>query len=115
MKIQPTKTTQRRKSKRICAKRDISHGLDEESFERILRRWQIHAGDISSSGIEIGVYTEIISQLEDKMKHIENNDPRKKILRGELIKYVGERRRLLNYLKETDYSRFTQSNDRLSA
>ena len=110
-----TSNTKKRKNPRLIRKKDISQNLDQETFNTVISRWQIHAEDTASCGIEIGIYTEKISQLEDKMKRLKVSDPIKKVLRGKLIQSVGERRRLLNYLKATDHSRYIQANDRLSA
>ena len=107
--------TKKCKNLRLLRQKNISQNLDQETFDKVISRWQIHAEDTTSCGIEIGVYTEKISQLEDEMKRLKSSDPLKKVLRGKLIKSVGERRRLLNYLKATDYSRYAQANDRLSA
>ena len=107
--------TKKHKNLRLIRQKDISQNLDQETFDNVISRWQVHAEDTTSCGIKIGVYTEKISQLEDEMKRLKVSDPIKKVLRGKLIQSVGERRRLLNYLKETDYSRYTQANNRLSA
>lgn len=107
--------TKKRKNLRLLRQKDVSQNLDQETFNNVISRWKIHAEDTASCGIEIGVYTEKIVQLEDEMKQLKGSDPLKKVLRGKLIQSVGERRRLLNYLKATDHSRYTQANNRLSA
>ena len=61
-----------------------------------------HEGDTGSPEVQIAILTERIHQLTEHLKvHIHDNHSR----RG-LLKMVGKRRGLLNYLKEVDIERY---------
>ena len=95
------------------AKESISQGIEKADLKETLDRWQIHSKDKSSSDVEIGIYTAKIEGLEDELKRLAHCDPDRRSIRGQLIRYVGERRRLLNYLRSTDESRYKQAVARL--
>jgi small subunit ribosomal protein S15 len=68
----------------------------------IVEQYKVHDGDTGSTEIQVAILTERISQLTRHMagaKHDFNTQ------RG-LLKLVGQRRRLLNYLTTEDVDRY---------
>lgn len=81
----------------------------EGNFTGVIEKWQIHFKDTSSADVQIGVYTEKIKQLELKLRQMPTEDPDFKKIRYNLLKCVGERRRLLKYLQVSDYRRYIKA------
>jgi small subunit ribosomal protein S15 len=72
--------------------------LTREKKERLVREYRTHDNDTGSPEVQIALLTERISQLTEHLKmHRKDFSSR----RG-LLKLVGQRRRLLDYLKDTD-------------
>lgn len=72
--------------------------LTREKKERLIREYRMHDNDTGSPEVQIALLTERISQLTGHLKlHRKDFSSR----RG-LLKLVGQRRRLLDYLKDTD-------------
>lgn len=72
--------------------------LTREKKERLIREYRMHDKDSGSPEIQIALLTERINELTEHLKrHSKDFSSR----RG-LLKLVGKRRRLLNYLKDTD-------------
>jgi len=69
-----------------------------------IARYRKHEGDTGSSQVQIALLTERINYLTEHFKgHVKDFHGR----RG-LLKMVGKRRRLLEYLKRTDVERYRQ-------
>jgi len=76
--------------------------LDKASKTAIVEKFARHEGDTGSTEVQVAILTERISQLTGHMaqhKHDFHNQ------RG-LIKLVGQRRRVLNYLAKEDVDRY---------
>lgn len=72
--------------------------LTREKKERLMREYRMHDKDTGSPEIQIALLTERINELTGHLKrHSKDFSSR----RG-LLKLVGKRRRLLDYLKDTD-------------
>ena len=70
--------------------------------EVIIQKYQQHAKDRGSARVQIALLTERINYLTDHFrKHHKDHHSR----RG-LLKMVGQRRRLLEYLKKTDLEQY---------
>ena len=68
----------------------------------IINQYKIHEKDTGSSEVQIALLTERINHLTDHFKtHAKDFHSR----RG-LLKLVGQRRRLLNYLKGKDLEKY---------
>ena len=68
----------------------------------IIKAYQTHDGDTGSPEVQIALLTERITELTEHLKvHTHDNHSR----RG-LLKMVGKRRNLLNYLAKTDIQRY---------
>jgi len=79
-------------------------GLAVEEKKVLIDRFRLHDTDTGSPEIQIALLTERISYLNEHFKiHRKDHHSR----RG-LLKLVGQRRRLLNYLKSKDIQRYRE-------
>lgn len=77
-------------------------GLTTEQKQEIIDRYRLHNADTGSPEVQVAILSERITYLTDHFKtHAKDHHSR----RG-LIKLVGQRRRLLNYLKNKDIERY---------
>lgn len=75
----------------------------------IITRFRLHEADTGSPEVQVAILSERINYLTDHFKtHAKDHHSR----RG-LIKLVGQRRRLLNYLKKKDIDRYRSLIDTL--
>ncbi len=72
--------------------------------EEIIKKHALHKGDTGSPEVQVALLTEKIKELSEHLKEHKKDDHSR---RG-LIKMVGKRRRLLEYLKETEPERHTK-------
>ena len=80
-------------------------GLKQE----IIAKFKTHEGDTGSPEVQIAILSEKIAYLTEHFKiHLKDHHSR----RG-LLKMVGKRRRLLDYLKSKDVSRYRSVIERL--
>lgn len=76
--------------------------LNTDQKQGIIDRYRLHDADTGSPEVQVAILSERISYLTDHFKvHAKDHHSR----RG-LIKLVGQRRRLLNYLKNKDIDRY---------
>jgi len=76
--------------------------LTKEVKQSIINEYKIHENDTGSPEVQIAILTKRINQLTEHLKqHKKDYHSR----RG-LLKMVGKRRALLNYLKEKDLDRY---------
>ncbi len=72
--------------------------LDPQKKKKVIEKFKTHATDTGSPQVQIAILSEEVKELTDHLKtHKKDFSSR----RG-LIKKVGERRRLMRYLKRTD-------------
>lgn len=77
--------------------------------EAIIRDFRIHDTDTGSTDVQIALLTQRINELTGHFKtHTKDHHSR----RG-LLKLVGQRRRLLDYMKRRDAERYRQVIERL--
>jgi small subunit ribosomal protein S15 len=80
-----------------------------EQREQIIRDFRLHESDTGSSDVQVALLTQRINELTEHFKtHTKDHHGR----RG-LLKLVGQRRRLLDYLKSQDADRYRQLIERL--
>lgn len=80
-----------------------------QAKEEIIKEFQAHEGDTGSSDVQVALLTSRIDELRDHFKtHTKDHHSR----RG-LLKLVGQRRRLLDYVKRRDADRYRQLIERL--
>jgi small subunit ribosomal protein S15 len=78
--------------------------LTTEDKKEIIDRFKLHGKDTGSSEVQIALLSNRISYLTEHFKtHKKDHHSR----RG-LLKLVGQRRKLLNYLKRSDLTRYQQ-------
>lgn len=76
--------------------------LLKEKKSSIIGEYQIHEGDTGSPEVQIALLTHRINQLTEHLKlHRKDHHSR----RG-LLKMVGQRKRLLDYLRNKDMGRY---------
>ena len=81
----------------------------KETKEQVIRDYRVHESDTGSTDVQVALLTQRINELTEHFKtHIKDHHGR----RG-LLKLVGQRRRLLDYLKSRDVDRYRQLIDRL--
>jgi small subunit ribosomal protein S15 len=76
--------------------------LDKGTKEEITKKFQLHGKDTGSADVQIAILTERIIELTEHLKCA----PKDHSSRLALLKLVGQRRRLLDYLNSTDTSRY---------
>ncbi|MBI4642399.1 MAG: 30S ribosomal protein S15 [Deltaproteobacteria bacterium] len=77
-------------------------GLNTEQKREIIDRFRLHEADTGSPEVQVAILSERINYLTGHFKsHAKDHHSR----RG-LIKLVGQRRRLLNFLKTKDIERY---------
>jgi small subunit ribosomal protein S15 len=76
--------------------------LPKEVKEEIISENRSHDGDTGSTEVQIALLTR---RIQDLTEHLQNHKKDHHCRRG-LLKLVGQRRRLLNYLKKKDIERY---------
>lgn len=78
--------------------------LNVETKQTIIEQFKRHEGDTGSPEVQVALLTNRINSLTEHFKtHKKDHHSR----RG-LLMLVGQRRRLLNYLKEIDVKRYRE-------
>jgi small subunit ribosomal protein S15 len=76
--------------------------LNPEAKKEIIDRFKLHDKDTGSPEVQVAILSNRINYLTEHFKtHKKDHHSR----RG-LLKLVGQRRRLLNYLRKTDVERY---------
>lgn len=78
--------------------------LSKEKKEQIVDHFKLHASDTGSPEIQIALLTQRINELTLHMQH----HPKDFHSRFGLIKLVGQRKRLLNYLRDNDLDAYRE-------
>ncbi|MBO4401053.1 MAG: 30S ribosomal protein S15 [Selenomonadaceae bacterium] len=78
--------------------------LDKETKQEIIKKYGVHDGDTGSPEVQIALLTARITYLTEHLKeHKKDHHSR----RG-LLKMVGQRRRILNYLSKKNINRYRE-------
>ena len=83
---------------------------DKAKKAEIIEGYRLHEGDTGSVEVQVALLTERISHLTDHLR----SHKKDKHSRMGLLKLVGERRALLNYLTREDVDRYRSLITRLS-
>jgi len=84
-------------------------GIAPERTKELIGQFQLHASDTGSPEVQIALLSSRIEYLTGHFKvHKKDHHSR----RG-LLKLVGQRRRLLDYLKRREFNRYKSVIDRL--
>jgi small subunit ribosomal protein S15 len=78
--------------------------LAEAERAAVIEKHRLHATDTGSADVQIALLTRRINALAE---HLRSNKQDNHSRRG-LLKMVGRRRRLLNYLSRTEHDRYVQ-------
>ena len=81
---------------------DHRMSLDKGTKEEITKKFQLHEKDTGSADVQIAILTERIAEITEHLKR----RPKDNTSRLALLKLVGQRRRLLDYLNSTDTKRY---------
>ncbi len=84
--------------------------LTKEEKTKLIDEFKIHDTDTGSADVQIAILSKRIAQLTD---HLRINKHDNASRRG-LLQMVGQRRRLLAYLRRTDYKRFVAITEKLN-
>jgi small subunit ribosomal protein S15 len=84
--------------------------MDKEAKNKLMQEFARHEGDTGSPEVQVALLTTRITQLTD---HLRANSHDESSRRG-LLKLVGQRRRLLAYIRRTEFQRYMALTDRLS-
>ncbi len=84
--------------------------MDKESKTKTITTFARHASDTGSPDVQIALLSGRISQLTEHLRTHKHDESSR---RG-LLKLVGQRRRLLAYVRRNDYQRYMALTDKLS-
>lgn len=77
-------------------------GIAEQPKPEVIEQFRLHQTDTGSPEVQVALLSQRIDQLTEHFKnHVKDHHSR----RG-LLKMVGQRRRLLDYLKNNDFERY---------
>ena len=83
--------------------------ITNEEKKGIIDSYKVHESDTGSTEVQVAIITERIKYLTEHFKvHAKDHHSR----RG-LLKLVGKRRRLLNYLKKKDIAKYREILEKL--
>lgn len=83
--------------------------LDTQDKTKIIEEYKRHDGDTGSPEVQVALLTERINYLTEHFKTHKKDFHS----RTGLLKLVGQRRKLLNYLKNKDIQRYRELIERL--
>jgi small subunit ribosomal protein S15 len=78
--------------------------LQKDKKTEIIHKFEQHTGDTGSAEVQIGLLTSRIAQL---VGHLKKNNKDNHSRRG-LLMMVGQRKRLLHYLKRKDMKKYEE-------
>lgn len=84
--------------------------LAKEIKTQVIQDYHRHTNDTGSPEVQIAILTKRILQLTD---HLRANKHDESCRRG-LLKLVGQRRRMLAYLRKKDYARYLSLTEQLN-
>jgi small subunit ribosomal protein S15 len=84
--------------------------LDKESKAKVMEVFSRHESDTGSPEVQIALLTERINYLTNHLRMHKHDESSR---RG-LLKLVGQRRRLLAYVRRNDYHRYLALTERLN-
>lgn len=84
-------------------------GIAQEQRKVVIEQFRLHQTDTGSPEVQVALLSQRIDHLTEHFKvHVKDHHSR----RG-LLMLVGQRRRLLDYLKKNDYERYRSLISRL--
>ena len=76
--------------------------LDAQTKQTLIKEFQLHETDTGSPEVQIAILTTKITYLTEHLR----NHPKDHHSRRGMLKMVGQRRSLLNYVKSKDVERY---------
>ena len=76
--------------------------MTQEQKQAIIKEYAIHEGDTGSAQVQVAVLTARISELTEHLKA----NPKDNHSRRGMLKMIGQRRGLLDYLADKDINRY---------
>ena len=76
--------------------------LDAQTKQTLIKEFQLHETDTGSPEVQIAILTNKITYLTEHLR----NHPKDHHTRRGMLKMVGQRRSLLNYVKSKDIERY---------
>ncbi|MBI2365600.1 MAG: 30S ribosomal protein S15 [Deltaproteobacteria bacterium] len=77
-------------------------GIAQQQKQNVIEQFRVHQADTGSAEVQVALLSQRIDHLTEHFKnHVKDHHSR----RG-LLKMVGQRRRLLDYLKDSDFERY---------
>ncbi|HET8563687.1 MAG TPA: 30S ribosomal protein S15 [Candidatus Binatia bacterium] len=84
-------------------------GIAQEQKQRMIEQFKLHQTDTGSPEVQVALLSQRIDYLTEHFKvHVKDH-----LSRRGLLKLVGQRRRLLDYLKKSDFERYQSLIQRL--
>ena len=74
----------------------------KEKKQEIIDKFKVHEGDTGSTEVQVAILTSRINTLNEHLK----SNPKDHHSRRGLVMLVGKRKRLIEYLKNKDLSRY---------
>jgi small subunit ribosomal protein S15 len=103
VEICPTKTKKERE------RAENTMGIAQPNRQGVIEQFRVHQTDTGSPEVQVALLSQRIDHLTGHFKiHVKDHHSR----RG-LLKLVGQRRRLLDYLKKSDFERYQSLIQRL--
>ncbi len=84
--------------------------MKKDAKDKLIKGYQHHEKDTGSTEVQVAILTEKINSLT---QHLNENKKDSHSKHG-LLKMVGKRRSLLNYLKENDIEKYRQLIEKLN-
>jgi small subunit ribosomal protein S15 len=84
--------------------------LTKEAKTKLIKEFHRHEKDTGSPEVQVALLTNRINQLTEHLREHKHDESSR---RG-LLKMVGQRRRLLRYLRRKDYQRYLAITDQLN-
>ena len=84
--------------------------IDKEVKTKLMEKFARHEGDTGSPEVQIAILSSRITQLTDHLRTHKHDESSR---RG-LLQMVGQRRRLLAYVRRNEYQRYIALTDRLN-
>lgn len=84
--------------------------IDKETKTKVIEEYATHEGDTGSPSVQIALLTKRIQYLTDHLRAHRHDDSSR---RG-LLKLVGQRRRLLAYVRRNEFQRYQALSEKLN-
>jgi small subunit ribosomal protein S15 len=84
--------------------------LNKEQKSKLMEEYSRHETDTGSPEVQVAILTNRINQLTEHLRQHKHDESSR---RG-LLKLVGQRRRLLSYMRRNDYARYVALTEKLS-